>query len=153
MSGLTAVHAFIVVKAKGDPAAGLGDTGLWNVGTNALSEHIPYVNGLLYSDAFSTTRHDGMGHTLNLATQFRLLEWISTSSEWTLKIDGTETVLTTGTNTVGCPASPTLLWASGASSRHKMAALYIFSAKLGSTDRSNLISYINDAGVFGTSYS
>src|ERR1051326_1661343 len=150
MSGLTAVHAFMVVLAAADPAGDLAQTGLWNVGNDANSEHIPYVNGLLYSDAFSTTRHDGMGHTLNLASTYRLLEWVSTSSEWTLKINGTETVLTTGTNTVGCPSSPTLLTASGASSRHKLAFLYISSAKLGSTDRTAIIDYINNR--FGTTF-
>lgn len=151
MSGLTAVHALMVVKAQQDPATDLGQTGLWNVGTDGNSEHIPYVNGLLYSDAFRTTRVDALSHTLNLASAYRLLEWVSTSSEWTLKINGTETVHSTGTNTVGCPASPTLLIASGASSRHKMAALYIFSAKLNSTDRTTMIDYINDR--FSTSYS
>lgn len=151
MSALTAIHAFVIVKAKSDAAADIGQTGLWNVGTAALSEHIPYTNGLLYSDAFSDTRRDAMSHTLNLATAYRMLEWISTATEWTLKIDGTETVHTTATNTVAAPASPTLLIAAGATSRHKLAGLYIFSAKKTGSDRTDLIDYINS--LFATSYS
>lgn len=152
MSGLTAVHAFMIVKAKDDPAGDLGRTGLWNVGTDANSEHIPYTNGLLYSDAFRTTRVDALSHTINLASDYRLLEWISTSSEWTLIINGTETVHSTGTNTVGCPMLPTLLIASGALGRHRLCGLHIFSNKL-TTDRATLLSYFNNAAIYNKGWS
>lgn len=149
MSGLTAAHAFAVIKALVDPAADIGETVLWRFGTDAAESHIPYINGLIYDDAFSTTRKDAQNKTTNMASAFVLYEVVSTSSEWTRRINGAtsgDDFFTTGTNTVGGIAAATLL----VGSRHKLAGLYIFSAKL-TTDRTTLITYINTR--FGTSYS
>jgi len=156
MSGLTAVHVFIVMLASDDPATDLNQTGLWNIGTASDSAHVPYTNGFLYDDAGSTVRQGPLNHDTNLASAYRLYEIISTSSEWTRKINGAtggNDFFTTGSNTVGCPSSPTLLAASGAGSRHKMAGLYIFSAKLSSGDRTSVIDYLNDPDIFDTSFS
>jgi hypothetical protein len=152
MSALTAAHFFAVMKAKADPAADIGDTGFWNFGTDALSAHVPYVDGNVYDDAGTTARKTAGNPATSLASAFRLYEVISTSSEWTLLVDGTQ-VFTTATNTVGCPAAPTLLFNAGASSRHKLAAVYIFSAKKSGADRTAIIDYLNDPDIFATSYS
>lgn len=147
MSALTAVHYFEIVLAKDDPASQLGHTGLHDFGTDSLSDHFPYTDGNIYTDAFSTVRRSA-NPTLNLATQFRLLEYISTTTEWTLIIDGTETLITTGTNTVAAPSVPWLLRASGADSRHRFAGGYLFSAELSGGDRTSLIDYLNDPDIF-----
>lgn len=154
MSSLTAVHAFVIMKAKADPAGDIGQTGLWNMGTDALAAHVPYVDGVIYDDAFSNARKTTGNPDTNMASAFVLYEVISTSTEWTRKINGATSGndhFTTGTNTVAGPVNPTLLFNVGATSRHKLAGLYICSAKLDSTDRTTLVTYINDR--FNTSYS
>lgn len=146
MSALTAVHAFMVIKAQNDPAGNIFETIPWVVGTSGIASHIPYTNGLIYDDAFSNTRKDAQPKVTNMASSFVLYEIVSASSEWTRKINGAtsgDDFFTTGTNTVSCPSAPELLTAS----RHELAGLYIFSAKL-TTDRAAVISYLNDASIF-----
>lgn len=155
MSALTAGHVFAVIKAKADPAGDNGQTGLWNFGTDSLSAHVPFTESNVYDDCFSTARKSTGNPTTSLASAFVLYEIISTSSEWTRKINGATSGndhFTTATNTVAGPAAPTLLFSSAAfTSRHKLAGLYIFSAKKTGTDRTDLINYINTR--FATSYS
>lgn len=149
MSSLTEVHALMVLEAQSDPALDIGETIIWNVGTSGIASHVPYVNGLIFEGAFSTTRRDSLSKTLNLASAFFLLEIISTATEWTLILNGTETVHNTGINTVAAPASPHLLQGC----RHKMAGGYIFPAKLSGGNRTTLINYFNGATAFNQGWS
>lgn len=153
MSGLTELHVFTVILAAADPAADIGQTGLWDIGTDSLSTHVPYINGLLYDDAGSTVRKDAQNHTTDLSSAYFLYEVVSKSGSWTRRINSATSgndFFNTGTNTVGCPSAPQMLEASGASSRHKQAGLYIFSAELSSGDRTAFITYLNTR--FGTSF-
>lgn len=156
MSGLTAGHVFAVMKAKADPAGDNGQTGFWKMGTSANSPHVPFTESNVYDDWLSTLRKSTGNPVTNLASAYVLYEIISTSSEWTRIINGAapgnSDHFTTATNTVAGPAAPTLLFSSAAfTSRHKLAGLYIFSAKKTGSDRTDLITYINTR--FATSYS
>lgn len=151
MAALTAAHAFWVIKAQSDPAGGIDETILALFGTDPTANHIPYVDGTVYDGNFSTARKTTGNPTTSMSAAFVLYEQISTSSEWTRKINGATSgndFFTTATNTVGGSATPQLMTAC----RHKLAGLYIFSAKL-TTDRAAVISYLNDAAIFGTSFS
>lgn len=138
-SALTAVHFFTVVKV-GAPENSVGNP--WKLGTSGLNEHYAYSgDGHIYSDAFSTTRKDVGDPTPSLLS-FRVVEVISTSSEWTYKLDGAQ-LFTTGTNTVAAPTNCFLGYGLSAGRLLDLAGMYICSAKLGSTDRGNLVSYLN----------
>jgi hypothetical protein len=152
MSGLAEVHMFAVLIARSDPASELGHTGLYNLGSDSLSAHVPYLDGNDYDDAFSTTRKNTGNPVTNLASAYFVREIVSTATEWTRIINnaapgsGTDH-FTTATNTVAGLVVPTLLVASGATSRHKLAGFYVFSSKL-TTDRTTLYSYFNDAAIY-----
>lgn len=148
-SALTAVHAFIVIKADADPGPG-GDTP-WKFGTSGNPDSYPWVNGEILSGLFSSTRYT-VGNPTPLLTSWRVVEVISTSSEWTFKLDGAQ-LFTTGSNTVAIPSSCVLAAenAVGASPFNgQYAGIYICSAKL-TGDRATMIDYINDR--FGLSIS
>lgn len=147
MSALTAVHAFIIVQTNGDPPASSNQTGLWDLGTAALSSHYPFTTGTIFDAAFTTARKT-IGDPTPALTSWRVYEVISTSSEYTALLDGTQ-IFTAGTNTVGCNASPQLFRNLGGDVfAGRMAGFYMFSAKL-TTDRATMVTYIN--GRFGLS--
>lgn len=150
-SALTAFHAFLVVKSP------TSESGLWTLQTTSgagTKTLYPGLDGNLYEGAARTARIN-MGTPVLSITTFRVYEIISTSSEWTCKIDGTQQH-TTGTNTVSLPSTALL----GISSDHgvdfsrfggDIAGMYWFSAKLTSGQRSQEIGYINNR--FGLSSS
>jgi hypothetical protein len=152
-SALTAGHIFLIVKAVNDPGIASRNQ-LWNIGTGALGspDAYPFTDSKVYMGAGSTTRRTCTNPTLSLAA-WRLLEIVTTSTEYTVRLDGTETLFTSGTNTVGFNISMRvgadgtgLAWFVG-----QYAGMYIFSAKLSSGDRTTLINYINSR--FGLSAS
>lgn len=152
-SALTAGHLFLLVKVDADPPPGVGTSGLWRVGTAAFDDHYPFnTDSKVYMGAGSNTRRTCTNPTLSLA-DWRLLEIVTTSSEYTVQLDGTESLFTSGTNTVAFRTDFNLgrgvtstVWFKG-----QIAGMYLFSAKLGATDRGTLVSYVNTE--FGTSFS
>jgi hypothetical protein len=150
MSALTAAHCFIVVKFDLDCPGTSMDTALWQMGTDGSNgDHHPWNDCVWYDGAFSTARKTTGNPTAN-TTSWRVVEVVSTSSEWTMLFDGTSH-FTTATNTVGARNGPRLGRNGGNDSfKGYMAGLYVFSAKL-TTDRATLITYINNR--FGLSSS
>lgn len=148
-SALTAAHVFLVIKKTN------GDTNLcfpWRFGTSASINAYPDPGSAnkIFDGTCSTTRRD-CGDPAPTLAAWRVVEVVSTSSEWTYLLDGTQ-LFTTGTNTVAIRSSCALgHWAGGGGGLvGQIAGCYFFSAKL-TTDRATLITYINSR--FGLSIS
>lgn len=142
-SALTAGHLFFVLKAANDPGVITQNTPWW-IGTDGTNADIwPFSDGKVYMGAGRTTRFTtNVDPTPSLAA-WRVLEVVTTSTEYTVLLDGS-TLATTATNTVGFRNGIGLgTGPSGQFFTGQEAGLYIFSAKLGSTDRGTLISYLN----------
>lgn len=152
-SALTAAHIFIVIKLENDPPTTDFETGIWAFGSSGLGAHYPFSDGKIYDDFGSTTRKAINDPGIALDT-WRVYEVISTSSEWTALIDGSQ-IHTTGTNTVGWPSSgQTALGINRDETvgfQGWIAGAYMFSAKKTGSDRTTLITYINSR--FGLSVS
>lgn len=149
LAGLTAAHVFLIAKCDTE-AVGTNDNGLWNFGTQGNNVFYPWTDNKIYDATMSSARKDNISHTGQALTSWRVLEVISTSSEWTMKLDGTQ-LFTTGTNTVSGNSAPRLMRNdSGDALKGYVAGVYIFSAKQ-TTDRATLITYINTR--FGLSVS
>ncbi len=147
----SAAHVFLVMKIDAEPPVTY-QGGLWRFGAAGANNHIPYTDGNVY-DGFGSTVRKGTGNpTLNLSTTVRLYEVITTSSEWTSKIDG-GAHYTTATNTVGWDAVGSYLGADNyygavAMTGH-VAEMVLCSAKL-TTERATLIAYLN--ARYGTAW-
>lgn len=148
-SALTAVHMFIIVKLDADPPPTEDTTGLWGTGA-ATRTHFPFTDSNIYEGFGSTTRQT-VGNPAAALTSWRVYEIISTSSEYTVLLDGTQ-LFTTGTNTVGWGADRWLGRSHGTRVTLKgwVAGAYLASAKL-TTDRAALITYINDRFALSSS--
>lgn len=145
---LTAVHFFIVIRIPTDPP--LTAQIAWAFGTDTLPDAYPFTDSSIYAGPFSTTRRTIGDPAISLAA-WRVVEVISTSSEWTWRIDGatsgTGVFFTTGTNTVGVLGSGSSCHLgsdrNGANwANIDLAGIYICSAKL-TADRAAMVSYIN----------
>lgn len=103
-SGLTAAHMLIVLRTKTDPQShGI----LWDYsGGTVAGSQINFSDGAIYDSFGSSARHDGIspGSAMNV---LNIYEVITTSSEWTCKLNGTQ-LFTTATNTVLFAASNSL---------------------------------------------
>lgn len=140
LSGLTAGHIFLIAICDTEGISTAGN-GLWNFGTQGNDVFYPWVDSVIYDSTLSSVRKT-VGDPAPSLTSWRVIEVISTNSEWTFNLDGTQ-IFTTGTNTVSGNASPRLMRNnSGDALKGYVAGLYICSAKL-TTDRATLITYIN----------
>lgn len=140
ISALTAAEVFIVVKCDADPSSA---NGLWRLGNDAsLNTHFPFSDGTLYDTCMTNARKNTGNPTPSLAS-WRLYNVVSTSSEWTNFIDGTQ-FYTTATNTVGGNTATRLGRSqdSGTYFDGDIAELIIYSAKLGTTDKDAVESYV-----------
>ena len=107
ISGLTAAEVFVVIKIDTDPPAADGQTGLWHLGGGGTTNtHFPFTDGVIYDSFATDTRKTTVDPTPSL-TSFRLYNVVSTASEWTSFLDGTQ-LFTTGTNNVQVTSTPTL---------------------------------------------
>ena len=144
LSSLTAGHAFVVASPNVDS---LGH-GMWQFGVGGAGseEFMPYLSGLVYENFGSTTRQS-TGITLTAGPQ--VLEFISTSTEWTFKINGVQQ-FTTATNTVGFSTSGTLIGCTTAApnsnsaatsypSNMKIGAVVVYNAKLSAGNASTVV--------------
>jgi len=151
-TGLTGAHAFIV--AKPDTEGVTADTnGLWQLGPFAggvEDTYYPWTDGVIYDKTLTSARKT-VGNPSMALDAWRVVEVVSVSGEFTFKLDGTQ-IFTTATNTFAGAANGRIMRNNSNSAlKGYVAGLYIFSAKLGSTDRTTLINYINSR--FGLSSS
>lgn len=152
---LTAVHFFIVMKMPSDPP---GTSQIaWAFGTDTSNpDAVPFTDSTIYAGPFSNARKTPGNPTPSLAA-WRVYEVVSTSSEWTWRIDGATTgagvFFTTATNSVAILTNCVLgADANGANWKNEdIAGIYIFSAKLSSGDRTTMVNYLNTR--FGLSIS
>lgn len=149
LSALTAGEAFLVFQVDNDPATSSTTGGLWQFGTGTRPL-MPHSNGTWYDDFGSDSRKVTGNPTPDLSTQYRLYNVISTSSEFTCEFD-TSAHYTTATNTVAFN-SDAYIGADAGSSGHMtgdIAAIYIFSAKLSTDDRTSMQDYIDTMFALG----
>jgi hypothetical protein len=149
---LTAAHLFLVVKIDNDPPAA-GKFGLWNLGSgsNTLYPKSDVNTQIRSTDARgASVDFSKSGIALNT---WRVVEVISTSSEWTFSLDGTQIGSTSGAFSWTDSASFRLGSSNFSNTQlldGDVAGMYIFSAKL-TTERADIIDYLNDR--FGLSSS
>lgn len=140
LSALTAGELFIVVAADADPAVAPA-LGGWGFGADTTGSSYPYTDGVIY-DQFGTTVRKTVGNPTPSLASFRLYNTISISGEWTANLDGTQ-IYTTATNTVGFSTVPRIGFNNDA---HyfggRVAEFIMYGAKLTSSDRSAVKSYI-----------
>jgi len=151
VTGLTAAHLSIVVKIDNDPPAG-GKSGLWLFADAASSYPRTDVTTQIRDASFrGSSFQDFSKSGIDLA-QWRVVEVVSTSSQWIYSIDGT--VLASIAGSFGNPTVNCILGRAGAFVNNwldgDVAGLYICSAKL-TTDRAAMIGYLNSR--FGLSAS
>lgn len=104
-TGLTGIEVFAVGQRVSDPDTE-PNSGFWKYGTSANEVLVPYIDGVVYDDFGANARKTTGNPATSLANVF-LYNITSTSSEWTLRINGAEHY-TTGTNTVAFRAAPLL---------------------------------------------
>lgn len=153
----TAGHTFFVVKVTSDPAASAATSGAWDntsiTDAGTRNTHYPFTDGVIY-ETWGTSVRKTVGDPAAALTGWRVYEVITTSSEYTVKVDGTQ-IFTTGTNTVGFKGTAGWVGASRDSGSFAMdgyiAGIYHADAKLSAGDRSDLIDYINDRFALSSS--
>jgi len=146
MAALTAAEYFIVIRlvqATPDPA----NAGLWDIGSDTANPTIfPFVgDGKIY-DQFGTTSRKTTADPTPSFQSWNIYSVYSAANDWTNFFNGTQ-LFTTGTNTVGFSATPTL----GKSGGHGVGDFYLqgdvpevigYSAKLSADDRALVLSYL-----------
>lgn len=141
-SALTAGHMFLVILARNDPGV-LGRATPWRIGTDGTNPDLyPFTSGTIFCGAGSTARKSIANPAASL-TSWRVFEVISTSSEFTVLLDGTQ-LSTTATNTVGFHTQIELGSGPGGGTYDgQIAGVYICSAKLSAPDRADMVDYLN----------
>lgn len=143
-TALTAVHFFAVIKMDSNtPASGKNAT--WSFGTigNEYPMNSPATD--IRADAFRTAVRQFSKAGIDVA-QWRVLEIVSTSSEWSFLLDGTQLDSVAGAfahQTAGFIRLGRDGPFSGNFMDGDLAGMYIFSAKLGTSDRESMIDYLN----------
>lgn len=102
----SAATMFMVLKAKADPPTAI-NSGFVKFGTQGgqtTNNHYPYDNDVIYDDSFSTDRKT-LGNPSVSLDQLHLYEVLSSSSEWTARINAS-VFYTTASNVVAINISP-----------------------------------------------
>ena len=91
----TGAHAFFVFNVAADPPATTAHTGFCNLGdsSDALQgTYMTFTDGVIYDDMFRSAAigFRTVGNPTPSLTAASLYEVISTSSEWTAKVNGTQ---------------------------------------------------------------
>ncbi len=145
ISALTEGEVFIVIKMEADPPSPANHGGLWKFGDSGDNVHFPFTDNNVYDDFGASARKSTGNPTLSVAS-WRLYNVVTTSSEWTSFVDGTQHY-TTGTNTVDFTSAP-VLGASFDSTTYyvvgQIAEFILFSAKLSAGDKTDLKAYFAD---------
>lgn len=152
MSALTNGHIFLIVKVDADPAASSATSGLWVIGTDAINnDHFPFTSGQIFMGPGTNARVTMTNPSTNL-TNWNVLEIVTNSSDYRAVLNGTETIFSSIIATIAYTSTPklgnslTTPYLTG-----YIAGMYMFSAKLGTTDRAAMVTYINSR--FGLSMS
>jgi hypothetical protein len=143
-STMTAGELFIVIKAVSANGSNQSHlTGFIGFGTGAQSSHYAWIDGLIYDDWGSNLRKAGFTPTVAI-TSWRIVNIISTSSEWTYTIGGVQQV-TTATNTVGFNTAPTIGcdWCGSYNLDGDIAEIIIYNRKVDTPERAQVNSYLN----------
>lgn len=152
MSALTEGHIFLIVKIDNDPAAASATSGLWKIGTDALqNDHYPFTTGQVFMGPGTNNRVSATNPTTNL-TNWNVLEVVTKSNDYRIVLNGTETIFSSGSATIAYTSTPKL--GNSLTTPYLLgyiAGMYMFSAKLGTTDRATMVTYINSR--FGLSMS
>jgi len=140
LSSETAGEIFILLFLESNtPAA--ADSGFWKFGTATFNTVIPWTDGNAY-DGFGTNSRKSTGNPADDFSSSVIYNVISTSSEWTSKINSaTVNHFTTATNTVAFSSTP-FLGSSFSSASFQMdgriAACVMYDGKLSSGDRTKV---------------
>lgn len=99
VSGLSgASTVWCVLKLVNDPSS-TGSGGCWNTSSaSGGNNHYPYTDGTIYDGNFSSARKTTANPTPSLSSTFRRYCVVSSSSQWTSYLDGSQ-LYTTATNT------------------------------------------------------
>lgn len=138
--GLTGAETFIVFQANADPPATGVKCGFWRTESAASVAVVPFTDGIIYDGFGSTVRKTTVDPTPSLASP-RIYSVISTATEWTSSLDGTQ-IFTTATNTVGWNTATRIgssvsNWFDGL-----MCEWLVYPAKLSTADRAKTIAYL-----------
>jgi len=144
MSALTASEVWMIAKLVADPPSTQPKGGLWKIGNPAAGSCL-YPNqgdSNIYDSYGSTTRKNTGDPTPSLASMHSY-SVITTSSEWTNTVNGTQ-LFTTATNTTSFQASP-VFGGNGVDTGMdgRVGEILIFSAKLSTADRTALKAYLS----------
>lgn len=145
-TALTAIHMFAVIKIDNDPPAS-NKNGLWSFSGAADTEYPKLdVTTNIRSADFRGNAVDFSKSGISL-NNWRVIEVVSTSSEWTFSLDGTQ-IGSAGANFSHQTASFIRLGSANPFDNTfldgDLAGMYIFTAKLSSGDRTLMIDYLND---------
>lgn len=145
-TGLSSVEAFLVLNLVADPPASATNAGLWYYSTTSAGSltYYPFTDGVIYDASLTSARKTTVNPTPSL-TSAHLYNVVSTSSEWTSFLNGTQ-LFTTATNTVGLSAtaivgtshpSLTNTYLNGS-----IAEIAVYDNKISSGDKTNFKRYI-----------
>jgi hypothetical protein len=148
LTGYSAGECFGVLKLVNDPPTPTDSSAgapFGNFGSDSLANHYPYTDGTVYEDFGSTARKTTGNPTPSLAS-FHKLNMISASGEWTINLNGTQHY-TTASNTVGWSTAPLIGRSTSGAFTYGLvgdiAELVLFSRKVTSGERSDMIAYLD----------
>jgi hypothetical protein len=154
VGALTEGEMMMVVKMAADPSVGTA-YGFIYMGRANFNSHYPFTDSNVYDGYGSNSRRSTGNPSQNLAA-WHVYNPLSSSGEWTLRINNAThyTDNASGTSVAfpdytPFPGGIGRSFSSGGPNYADMhvAAIYHFSAKLNSTDRGNMYTYIN--GKYG----
>ncbi len=139
LAALTAGEAFVVLRDDATLATSNNGWGSFGVPQASLYTH---SDGLIYDDFGSTSRKNSINPVVDVHAAFHVVNVITTSSEWTMLIDGIQR-FTTAANIVGFSATP---WIGGQAFGQwsgSTSEVALFSAKLSTADRAAALAFLN----------
>lgn len=142
-SSLVAAEIFVIIKIDADPPGDVAQSGLWALGSAAQNAHYPFTDGVIFGTFGTTARKTTGDPATNLAV-FNAYNIVSTTSEWTSSLNGTQH-FTTGTNTVGFSTTPNIgkSFAAGFLDGD-VGEIIMYNSKLSSANRALIENYLNN---------
>jgi hypothetical protein len=139
MNGATAGEIFIVLRC--DPYTPGTIRGFMRIGSNAYNAHYPLTGGVIADNFGSTTRQDAAGTPEQDLSQYHIYNAISTSSEWTSRINGT-IFYSTSSNTVGFSTSPQIGQSQSWYFAGDIAEILVYDRELSDPERDAVVVYL-----------
>lgn len=142
LTSLTGGEIFILYARDSDPATNSDDSGLWQFGTDSIWP-VLWTDGNWYEDFGRAARVSSGNPSLSM-TSPRIIDMISVSGEWTLKVDGSNHY-TTATNTPAFRSVPYLgaLPVTTYSMMGEIRAVIMYDGKLSTGDRGDVETYLD----------